>query len=268
MPTDLTVNLSTDVGVNRKLRGVLGIGLKEFTMLFSECPPAGEHPIQVYYRLEGPTVRLVGNPRFYWMGLGVCDLTYDQLLFQFGHELCHIFTDPRCSNWFVESCCEMMSQKMLRIMSAVWTARRMNFLPESYLGRVIYARKIEKYADQWIGDANEQIFGCRCLPDQAPLLAWWTTVRGSLGQNPVDRQRNVIIAEMLSPLFEKSNKHWDALCFLGKATDGLPINSMEVCMNSDFRFDKWMQAVPENLKDFVKEIRDMLEGVTSPEGTS
>jgi hypothetical protein len=66
-----------------------------------------------------------------------------------------------------------------------------------------------------------------------------------------DRQRNIIVAEMLRPLFEESAESWDALCFLGQASASPPINLTDLNLHQDFGFDRWLQAVPEYLKGIV-----------------
>ena len=258
---DLTVQLSIDPHVNSTLKKVLRTSLKKLTALFSGGPPAGEYPVQVFHRPEeeGPItiIDYSASPVVYRVGVTVWDLTYNQFLYQFGHETCHIFADPRRSNWFVESCCAMMSQVILSRMYKVWHTQR--FL----LDRVFYAPKIKTYAEQRIQEACEEFFDRKCLPDQAELYQWLTTVKDSLRQHPCHWRRNIIIAEVLRSLFEESKAHWDALRFLGRATSypPAPDNLTDVNTNSDLRFDRWIDAVPRHLKNFVTRIHDKLQGL-------
>lgn len=90
------------------------------------------------------------------------------------------------------------------------------------------------------------------------------TVSHSFQGKPLDRERNVIIAEMLRPFFEESADNWDALRFLGHASASPPVNLRDLVTNSDFEFNRWLEAVPEHLKDLVRRIRDVFENRNPP----
>jgi len=237
--------------------------VKKFTKLFSADPPAGVFQISVFLQPEGmdPITRITTDPNVYQIGLNLEGYTYEQLIFQLGHELCHVFADPRSTNWFVESCCEMMSQAMLHRMSEAW---RKVPIQGPFVEKVKDEKEFTNYANNRIRDATIAVFKSESLPDQAHLRKWFITVKNSRQQNPCDRPRNVIIAEMLRPLFEESRANWDALRFLGQASASPPVNLTDLDMNSDFKFDKWLEAVPEHLKDLVRRIRYMFENATQP----
>lgn len=258
MLANLMVNLSDNQGFNSDLETVARSAIEDFSRIFPACPPAGARPIRIFYRSEGPITDSTTDPTIYQIGLAVSDRFYSQLVFQLGHELCHIFADPRRSNWFVESCCEMASLLLLRRISKVWACT------PPYPHWVSYAPCFEEYAEERIRAATDTVFGSDSLPDQAELRAWLTTVSSSLQDNPLDRGRNVIIAEMLRPFFEESVGNWDALRFLGQASAFPPVDLRDLDLNSHFQFDKWLEAVPEHLKGLVRRIRDMFENRTSP----
>ncbi|MBA7474212.1 hypothetical protein ES707_09560 [subsurface metagenome] len=260
MPANLTVNLSDDPSLNRHLDAAVRLTVKESTKFFSAGPPVGALPIKVFLQPEGshPITRITTDPNVYQIGLNleVYKRPYAQLIFQLGHELCHVFADPRSTNWFVESCCEMMSQVILRRMSEAWKKVR---IQGPYVEKRLDEIKIKKYAENRIREASMKTFQIESLPDLVRLREWFISIKGSLQQNPCDRQRNVIIAEMLRPLFEESRDNWDALCFLGKASASPPVNLTDLDTNSNFEFNKWMDAAPDQLKDLIRRIRNMFQ---------
>lgn len=270
MFTDITVNLSDDHALNDNLEAAVRLTVKKFTKLFSAGPPTGAYPIRVFLRPKGEDpILITTDPNVYQIGLNLEEVykrPYAQLIFQLGHELCHIITDPlitdpRLTNWFVESCCEMMSQVMLRRMSEAWKKVP---IPGPYVDKHSDAIKIKKYAENRIREATRKAFQSESLPDLVRLREWFITIKDSLQQNPRDRPRNVIIAEMLRPLFEESKANWDALRFLGKASSSPHINLTDLDMNSDFEFDRWLESVPDQLKYLIRRIRDMFQNTTPP----
>lgn len=265
MPANLTVNLSDDPNLNRHLDAAVRLTVKEFTKLFSAGPPVGAFPIEIFLQPKGrdPIIRITTDPNVYQIGLNleVSKRPYAQLILQLGHELCHIFADPRSTNWFVESCCEMMSQVMLRRMSKAWQKIR---IPGPYVDKRLDEIKIKKYAENRIREAIMKTYQSESLPEAAQLREWFINIKDSLQQNPNDRPRNVIIAEMLRPLFEESKANWDALRFLGKASSAPPVNLTDLYMNSEFESDKWLEAVPDQLKDLIPRISDTFQNATPP----
>ena len=247
------VSLSDDPVLNIDLDAVAHSATKEFTTLFSISPPAGARPISILYRSQPPLTDSTSDPTRYQIYLSVKNRFYDQLVFQLGHELCHIFADPRRTNWFVESCCEMASVVLLRRMSKLWGQN------PPFANWRSYAPKFQEYAQNRIREAHESVFKSNCPQDEARLCAWLADAKHSFAKEPCDRQRNVIVAEMLCPLFEESAESWDALCLLGQASTSPPVSRTDLNLNSDFRFDRWLQAVPEYLKGLVVRIGKMFE---------
>lgn len=259
MLANLTVNLSDDPDVNRHLTAVVRSAVEEFITIFPACPPAGERPIHVSYRSDGPFNDSTKDPNIYSIYLTVSSRAYCQLVFQLGHELCHIVSDPRRTNWFVESCCEMVSLVLLRQMTRVWDCT-----PPAVPDGVKYTPEFEKYAEDWIRKATMKIFQSESLPEQAEVRNWLASVKSSFQACPLWRERNVLIAEMLHPFFQESMDNWYALYFLGQACDSPPIDLRDPNLYSSFEFDRWLEAVPEHLKDFVRRIRDIFENETPP----
>jgi hypothetical protein len=263
--TDITVNLSDDPALNDNLEAAVRLTVKKFSKLFSVGPPTGAYPIRVFLQPKdkGPITRINTDPNVYQIGLDleVYRRPYAQLILQLGHELCHVFADPRSTNWFVESCCEMMSQVMLRRMSEAWKKVP---IPGPYVEKRKDEIRIINYAENRIREVIMKAFQSESLPEAAQLYEWFITITGSLQQNPIDRPRNVIISEMLRPLFEESKAHWDSIRFLGHASDSPPVNFTDLNKNSDFKFDRWLESVPDKLKDLIRRIRDMFQNTTPP----
>jgi hypothetical protein len=97
-----------------------------------------------------------------------------------------------------------------------------------------YARKFGQYAQNRVRKARE-------------------------AEDPNDRLKYVIVAEMLCPLFEESAESWDALCYLGQASVYPPVSLTDVDLDSDLGFDRWLQAVPRNLEGIVVRIGKTLK---------
>jgi len=217
------IRLSHEPDVNTDLSVVARSATEEFSGLFSVSPPAGIRPISILYRSQGPLTDSTSDTTRYQVYLSVKNRYYAQLVFQLGHELCHIFADPRRTNWFVESCCEMAALVLLNRMSKLWgnSPPRANWRS--------YAPKFHQYAQNRIRQARE-------------------------AEEPNNRQKYVIVAEMLCPSFEESAESWDALCFLGHASASPPISLTDLDLDSDLSFDRWLHAAPENLKGIVGRI--------------
>jgi hypothetical protein len=222
------VRLSDDLRLNGDLCLVARSAAEEFSALFSVPPPAGIRPVSILYCSQGPRTVSTSDTTRYQVYLLVKNRYYAQLVFQLGHELCHIFADPRRSNWFVESCCEMAALVLLRRMSKLWGND-----PPCANWRS-YAPKFQEYAQNRIRQARR-------------------------AEETNNRQKYLIVAEMLCPLFEESAESWDALCFLGQASVCPPVSLTDLDPDSDLGFDRWLQAVPRNLQGIVVRIGKMLK---------
>jgi hypothetical protein len=223
------VNLSHDFRLNRDLCLVVHSAVEEFSTPFSMLPPAGVRRVSMLYRPQGPLTDSTSDTARYRVYLSVKNRYYAQLVYQLGHELCHIFADPRRTNWFVESCCEMAALTLLRRMSKLWSNNSL------YIRWRKYAPKFRHYAQNGIQEAKE-------------------------AEEPSDRQKNTIVAEMLCPLFEESAESWDALCLLGQGFASPPVDLTDWNPGSvNFSFDRWLQAAPEYLKDIIIRIGKTLK---------
>lgn len=90
----------------------------------------------------------------------------------------------------------------------------------------------------------------RQLPAGQTFAAWFTAALPELRKNPVDRNRNAIVAQQLLPLFEREPSGWEAVTWLnlGKRVADNPFTA---------HLDGWREACPQERKKFV----DALAGV-------
>lgn len=217
------VMLSHDSLLNRDLFLVVSSATEEFTALFSLPPPAGIRPIIMLYDSHGPRTDSTTDTTRYRIHLSVDQWNPEQLVYQLGHELCHVFTDLRRSNWFVESCCAMASTVLLRRMSKLWGNKP--HPPDSRRGP-----RFQQYAKN-------------------------VTERARKAHQPDIRQGQVLNAEILRPIFNQSLQNWNALCFLGQASTCPPSDLSDWNPHQvGFSFDRWLQAVPPYLDAIVRRI--------------
>lgn len=220
------VSLSDDPQVNGDLYLAALSATAEFSTLFSVPPPAGVRPVTILYDPRLPRINSHTDITRYKVYLTVKNCYYEQLVYQLGHELCHIFADPRRSNWFVESCCAMASHVLLCRMSKLWLNNPLRVTCS-------HTPKFQQYAQDVIQRAKE-------------------------AEHPDHRQGQVLNAEILRPLFDQSLENWNALCFLGQASTCPPAdladyNSRQV----GFSFDRWLHAVPPYLRGIVQRIYEI-----------
>jgi hypothetical protein len=154
-------------------------------------------PITLFKRsAEGAVVIKLNTRDTYWA----------QYAFQFGHELCHVlcrFDDGDRGNlWFEESLCELASLYVLRSMADEWQTR------PPYPNWRSFAPKLAEYAEKRLAE--------RKLPEGKSLAQWYAAETAALRADPVNRDRNRIVAGALLGMFEKSPEHWAAIAYLNQ----------------------------------------------------
>jgi len=161
-----------------------------------EVRPAGG-PITLFKRAADGAIVIKLNTR---------DTYWAQYAFQFGHELCHVLCrfdeGDRGNLWFEESICEVASLYVLRSMADEWQTR------PPYLNWRSFAPKLTEYADKRLAE--------RKLPEGTSLETWYHAEAAALRADPVNRDRNRIVAGALLAMFEKSPQHWAAVAYLNQ----------------------------------------------------
>lgn len=247
MVKEVDILLSEDANINGDLLVVFNSVIKEFEKIFKGCP-LGERHIVIQYKKENPLIDAVTNVDKYLIFLTVNGREYNQFVYQLGHELGHIYFDPRRSNWFIESCCDLISLFILERLTDTWLKN------PPFPNWKDYALNFEKYAEKMETKSIEEVFNQKKLPNNKKLKKWLARERIFLKKEPENRNRNRIIGLMLKPLFERSLENWQILNFLGKATKNPPTSLKELDVNTGFDFICWMKAVPKNNRKIIKEI--------------
>ena len=234
---------------NAVLRSVI----ESFRQIMPQAPPLGFRPIHIYYRSSCPIINSTADVNCYCIGLASVNRHYFQMAYQFAHEFCHIYADPRITNWFIESICEMMSQHTLRHLSEKWATNPPvpHWKPD--------APKFREYLHSQLKEVHQRTIGINVIDVGKQSLSGWLSKNISdLTQKPNNRDRNTIIAEIIKPIFESARASWKIIPFLGKASSPYPETLTELRENSEFSFDKLQEIVPENAKGIVQQMRDIL----------
>ncbi|MCY3540455.1 MAG: hypothetical protein OXH31_00890 [Gammaproteobacteria bacterium] len=172
-----------------------------------------------YSSLPDDTVEMLLNP----------DLTVSgykpQLIFQFGHEFCHVIQDynklrstESKNNWLHESLCELLALWLLKVEGE--------------------GQYIDSYRARSI-QLSEQI------RDWKPFML---AVEEPLRSNGYARKLNAMIAYKLYPAFKKDPKLFNAFRYLPKSDSEL-----------EKYFEEWLDNAPTSLSvDLVEDIKEAL----------
>ncbi|MDP7032853.1 MAG: hypothetical protein QF752_00015 [Planctomycetota bacterium] len=86
-------------------------------------PPAGVRPLVCFLRPEGPIADSTSDPSVYRIGLTVTGRQFAQLAYQLGHELGHVWLDPRRTNGLLETLAVALSHQVLVDLAQRWKTR-------------------------------------------------------------------------------------------------------------------------------------------------
>jgi hypothetical protein len=227
-----------------ELRQVLQAVIDEFGRHF---PARQLGRLQVMHGDNGPVVLYErAADGAYTVKLSARDGRWFQFVYQFAHELCHIYSNfdnkrdaqghiVTMNQWFEESICEAASLFTLRQLSQRWALAE----PGSLQHR--HAADLKAYADYFLRESHRQ------LPPTQSLERWFRLNQRHLAGNPYHRQRNEVVANVLLPYFEQHPDNWAAIGFLnpGAAQAGLDFEAYLV---------QWFQACPDERKDVVEHV--------------
>lgn len=177
--------------------------------------------------------------------LNVQDRRWDQLAYQFAHELCHIFSnydqrtigeDPasREHQWFEETLCETVSLVTLNRLAASWKTSPPHARWDAY------APAFREYAARLLSGEH------RRAPAHASLGGWYTSHQAALAANPYLREKNEQLATALLALFESSPDSLKALGYL----------NLEAPLKQGFSayLAAWYECCPEAQRPFVRRL--------------
>jgi hypothetical protein len=167
-------------------------------------PPLGIKPLVVAYS-DHPQCLIDHLPDHYLIVVNRSSVIKDwcKFAYEFSHELCHIYCDPRVNNWFVESLCDLASIYFLERLGIIWTEKGLDFGPaflsykKDYIDKQLNSERLKGYNDDFD----------------------WLKHEIKALQTSSDREINSAIALKLFPSFKADSTYWKILPFLSKSTD-------------------------------------------------
>ena len=174
----------------------------------------------------------------YQVRLNTRDTYWAQYAFQFAHEVGHIlcgYDAVQSGNHFLEeSICEAASLFALRRMAETWKDR------PPYPNWAGYAPHLRRYAQDRIDAAK--------LPPGQSLADWYRANADALRANATDREKNLVIAAALLPLFEADpTSAWSAVRRLNANEPAEPTPF-------DQHLRRWHAQTPEPHRPFVRQL--------------
>ena len=145
-----------------------------------------------------------------------------QYAFQFAHEFAHALAshsntwrenwigDHGCNQWFEESLCETASLFALRAMGHEWATS------PPFPNWRNYATNFAPYVEHRLRSSHE------LLPDPKRFGEWFQTELPSLRSSAKQREKNIVIARHLLPLFERDPSGWESLTTLNRTSNRDP----------------------------------------------
>ena len=205
--------------------------------LWRHVPERELKPIHVAPK-GGPIVLFRRGPKGeYYVRLATGKTYWCQYAFQFAHEFCHILCRyeemERANKWFEESLCEMASLFALRGMAVTWRTH------PPYPNWRDFSSALRSYADERTGKS--------ALPEGTTLAQWLRTHEAALRKDSCIRDKNLIVATVLLPLFEKHPEHWQAVQYLN-------LGARKERRTFPRYLADWHRHAPETHKPFVLHI--------------
>ena len=233
----------------RSQNAVMQSVIDSFRRVLPQPPPLGFRPIYISYSNDGPVTRRPSDRGRYCIKLSAADGFYCQIAYQFSHELCHLYADPRVGNWFIECICEMMSQHCLEDLSEIWAK------DPPFPNWKDHAVDFKIYLDHHLKQAHLKTIQAP-RKDTEALAAWLRADMSDL-DNPYNWVRNQVIAELIRPIFESHYKSWRIIPLLGKASIPYPKTLLDGGF-TEFSFDRLQEIAPKGTKAVVQRLRDIL----------
>ncbi len=239
-------DLSLKSYFNTVFNGVIDI----FSRKVAEIPPQGFNQMHIFYVPDkDPEVYIIPKqPGLYKVTLSCLgDRLWNQIVYQFAHELGHVFFLPhdqertqKSVNWFVESCCFAMAYFCLDEMAQKWIAQ------PPYPNWASYAQQFVKYRENEI---------CRALitlkiPSKYKVVEWIKAELPRLAKEckTNDRTEQLVSAIEIEQILKEHPNEWGALCYLGDSTE-----------NGKTDFDRWFELVEPEQRHLVEELASMFK---------
>lgn len=184
----------------------------------------------------------------YQVHLHAKDRRWSLFAYEFAHELCHIMSNyeenvgadtTKYNQWFEETLCEAASLYTLRSMAARWK------VAAPYPQWNDYAPALGEFADRLISE------GHRRLPSGTPLAAWLRDNEDRLRNDPYQREKNEVVANLLLPLFEQNPENWGALNYMN-------LNPADARDSLSQYLQHWYENAPPAHKGFIRDVLALL----------
>ena len=183
-----------------------------------------------------------GLNREYYVQLNTGSTFWCQYAFQFAHEFCHILcnytAEEKANKWFEESICELASLYALRRMAETWNVE------PPYPNWRGFSKHLRAYADDRMKKHR--------LPEGTTLSAWYRQNEAALRKDSCLRDKNLVVAGALLPLFEAEPAHWAAVEFLNAGAKPEPRAFQHYLAD-------WHTHAPEKHRPFIATIAAQFE---------
>jgi hypothetical protein len=232
------------------VQAVLTLAANELAPYF---PQRASDKVLVAFNKRGPRVLFEkSRDGAYVVLLNVQDKRWDQFVYQFSHELCHIFTNGEYRNtgrdevaqdnqWFEEGLCETVSIVVLNRVASAWERS------PPYSGWESYAPAFREYAQHLLSKRHRE------LPANKSFEEWYDENRDALRDNPYLREKTELLATQLLPLLENTPGSLQAIGYLNRQKSSSR-ESFEAYLAS------WYDSCPENYRDFIGQVMFLVGG--------
>jgi hypothetical protein len=220
-------------------------------LLFQHLPT---HPnincdIRVHYGTGKLHTRYGGSSSAgYDIDLDVGNDLWNQHVYQFAHEACHVLANHQQkthgNQWFEESVCEAASLYVLKTLAAMG-ANGQGPCVNLWSGSQPYHQTLDQYAENYIQDPAR-------LYNGEALQQWFQQNETTLRADPYCRHLHNILANKLLVKLMVSPLSWGAIEFLNvrPCVAGKDSLSRYLC--------NWRTAAPSQHHEFIEGIMDML----------
>ena len=243
----LNISLSNNASINNDIRAVCQDIIEHYKKLIPNGPPLGQKPLHVIHNPSTPRTFVNGLPHYYTIGLTTNERLYDQIAYQFAHELSHIYCDPRITNWFIESICEMASLYFIEYLSVKWASN------PPFPNWTNYSLKYKEYKEKRIREVENNLN----ITNADEFENIFQTILKTIDK-PYERNSNTVIALKLLAIFKENSASWKLLPLIGQSTDKILSNG-SFFENSIPNFDKLVKSSTNNEKEIAKSIKKLMK---------
>jgi hypothetical protein len=243
----LTISLNKDASICNDIKAVCVDISEHYKTLIPDGPPLGYKQLSIIYNPSMPMTFVNGLPTNYSIGLSENGRLYNQIAYQFAHELTHIYCDPRVTNWFIESVCEMASLYFLEYLANKWKTS------PPYPMWQDYASKFSDYGENRI----QEVLSSFKIANASDIDYQFKNITATISE-PYNRNANTIIAIKLIDIFKNNINAWKILPLLGQCTDKILSDG---CFheNSILDFGKLVSFVSAGERKIAEDLNKLFE---------